>query len=142
MDIFLKETPSIELTSQRKNWSNDPLIAKYLGGKSGRQTADAFSRYYEIYVKNKLVGDIKVFGDTMDVLRKKAQILIVLGEERGKGIGTQALRQLLTKIQSAYQTVYCHVNRYNIASIKMLQKNGFRFNDLQGNEFILTRSFQ
>ncbi len=142
MDICLKETAKFEFNKLRQAWSKDPSVAKYIAGKPETPTIpEGFSHYFEIYIKNRLVGDIKVFGNKMDAVRQKAQILMVLGEQRGKGIGTLALEQLLAKIQDMYQSVYCHVNRYNIASIKMLRKNGFRFSDFRGNEFILTKNF-
>jgi len=65
---------------------------------------------------------------------------MVLGDNRGEGVGTKALNLLLDKMKNMFTAVYCTVNRYNIASLKMLRKNGFFIKDLKGNEFVLYKT--
>jgi len=142
MEVYLKQIQNFVINKTREKWILDPLIRRFVDFKPDFSMDDlfekpAFCQNFEIYLDSDLIGDIKVFGDKKDLKKKAAQILIVLGEARGKGIGTQALNLLLEKINKMYNAVYCNVNRYNIASIKMLRKNGFSIKNLKGNEVIL-----
>jgi RimJ/RimL family protein N-acetyltransferase len=74
-----------------------------------------------------LVGSI---GVTLrdDVYRKTAEIGYFIGEEYwGKGIATEALRQMLLHVQKNFDVVriFAEVFEYNKASMKALEKNGF-----------------
>lgn len=63
-----------------------------------------------------------------DVYRKNAEIGYFIGEEFwGKGIATEAVRQLVNYIQKNFDVVriYAEVFEYNKASMKVLEKNGF-----------------
>ncbi|NOG47313.1 MAG: GNAT family N-acetyltransferase [Calditrichaeota bacterium] len=129
----------------REKWLNDPLVKKFLSFGSSFSSSPlfekpAFVQNFEIYLDKKLIGDIKVFGNNKDIKKHIAQVLMVLGESRGKGVGTKALELLLDSIKGMYDAVYCNVNRYNIASIKMLRKNGFRIKRLVGNEVVLYKT--
>ena len=141
MEVRIKEIKEFVANKTRSKWLNDPLIRKFLGYKPSFSISEffekpAFSFNYEIYIGKKLIGDIKVFGNHSDLKKKMAQILLVLGESRGKGIGTTALAMLLGQLKKMFDTVYCNVNRYNIASIKMLKKNGFLIRDIKGSDVI------
>jgi len=142
MDVRIEQIQEFVKNKTREKWLSDPLIKKFLSFGSNFPAKPifekpAFVQNFEIYLDTKLIGDIKVFGNKKDIKKHVAQVLMVLGESRGKGIGTQALEILLEKLRGMYDAVYCNVNRYNIASIKMLRKNGFRIKKLIGNEVIL-----
>ena len=141
MDVKIKEIQEFVINKTREKWLSDPLIKRFLGYKhdssvNSASEYPAFSLNYEIYLGKKLIGDIKVFGTKKDLKKKMAQILVVLGEARGKGLGSQAVSSLLEKLKDMYKTVYCNVNRYNTASIKMLRKNGFLIKDIKGSDVI------
>jgi RimJ/RimL family protein N-acetyltransferase len=145
MNIQLKETVEFTSNKSRNKWMADPHIGKYLDFSGDSQENSQlekalFVTNYEIYNGKKLVGDIKVFGYKEDQIKRMAQFLIVLGEQRNKGIGTIAIALLLEKLRKKYISVYCYVNRYNLASIRMLQKNGFLIKNLKSNEVILYKT--
>jgi RimJ/RimL family protein N-acetyltransferase len=63
-----------------------------------------------------------------DVYRKNAEIGYFIGEEFwGKGVATEAVRQLVEYIQKNFDLarIYAEVFEYNKASMKVLEKNGF-----------------
>ena len=145
MDLDLKETQQIDDTSQRQKWIEDPEINKYIyfqETQSEQKDTNAltdFQRYYEVYDRDKLVGDIKIFYETeTDILQKRGQLLMIIGE-RNNGIGTSALKMLLEKIKNSYNSVYCQILRSNVASLKMLKNNGFYVEGIEGNELTLTK---
>ena len=75
----------------------------------------------------KLAGSI---GFTLkdDVYKKTAEIGYFIGEAYwGKGIATEAVRQLIDYIQKNFDLVriYAEVFDYNKASMRVLEKNGF-----------------
>ncbi len=146
MDLNFKETDQINYTSQRKEWIEDPEINKYIYFQETRpEQKDSnaltdFQRYYEVYDRDKLVGDIKIFYETeTDILQKRGQLLMIIGE-RNNGIGTTALKMLLEKIKNSYNSVYCQILKSNLASLKMLKNNGFQIEGIDGEELILTKN--
>jgi len=145
MLLDLKEASNIQVTSERKSWIKDPKINRYLvlRDKPPRNNKKAhltnFEKYYEIYEVDRHVGDIKVFYETEeDILKERAQILMVVGK-RNHGIGTNALHLLLDRVKGKYKSVYCIIDRSNIASLKMLKRNGFEVDKLERNKVILTK---
>ena len=146
MDLNFKETDQINYTSQRKEWIEDLEINKYIYFQETRpEQKDSnaltdFQRYYEVYDRDKLVGDIKIFYETeTDILQKRGQLLMIIGE-RNNGIGTTALKMLLEKIKNSYNSVYCQILKSNLASLKMLKNNGFQIEGIDGEELILTKN--
>jgi RimJ/RimL family protein N-acetyltransferase len=80
-----------------------------------------------IEADGELVGSI---GITLrdDVYRKTAEIGYFIGEEYwGKGLATEAVRQMLLHVQKNFDVVriFAEVFEYNKASMKALEKNGF-----------------
>lgn len=144
MEVRLKQIQEFVKNKTREKWLLDPIVRKFIHSDPSKNAADSwkpeFIHNFEIYLGKKLIGDIKVFGDDSDIRKKVARILIVLGDNRGEGVGTKAINLLLDKLKDMFSAVYCNVNRYNIASLKMLRKNGFFIKDLKGNEFILYKT--
>jgi len=63
-----------------------------------------------------------------DVFRKTAEIGYFVGEEYwGKGIATEAIRQMVDYTQKKFDIIriYAEVFEFNKASMKALEKNGF-----------------
>ena len=145
MEIKLQQIKNFDRNRIREKWLLDPLIKKFISyfpdaSLKNEKEKPSFSQNYEILYEDKLVGDLKVFGNKKDLKNKTAQFLIVLGESRGKGVGTMVVKLLLQKLKKMFNTVYCNVNRYNTASIKMLQKNGFLIKNLKGSEVIFYKT--
>jgi len=146
MKLNLKEAEQIELTAGRQEWFEDPVLQNYIFFQESRNCngdSDAltnFQKYYEVYERDHLVGDIKIFYETEeDVVQKRGQLLMVIGD-RNKGIGTNALNLLLDRIKCSYDSVYCHILRSNIASLKILKRNGFEIEKFDGDTLRLTKS--
>ena len=144
MFLELKETEQIIPTPEREQWFTDPYVQDYLVLRAqpdpdeDGQTLTNFRRYYEIYNDGRHVGDIKIFyANEEDIFKRRAQILIVVGE-RNNGIGTNAIKLLLQKIKGVYQSVYCQVLRSNIASLKILKRNGFQVDRMDGDKLELS----
>jgi predicted acetyltransferase len=144
MILELKETEEITPTPERKQWYNDPIVQDYLVFRDQSDPEDEgrtlthFRTYYEIYHEGRHVGDIKIFyASEEDIFKKRAQILMVVGE-RNNGIGTNAIKLLLQKVKGIYQSVYCQVLRSNIASLKILKRNGFQVDRMDGDKLELS----
>jgi len=69
-----------------------------------------------------------------DVYRKNVEIGYFLGEEYwGKGIATEAIKQLLVHVEKNFSPVriYAEVFEHNKASMKALEKNGFHLESIR-----------
>ena len=64
---------------------------------------------------------------------------MVIGN-RNNGIGTNALHMLLERVKDTYNSVYCYILKSNIASLKMLKRNGFQINKIDGDNLLLTKT--
>lgn len=77
--------------------------------------------------KNEPLGMIDIFD--FDFMNKRAGIGILIknSEDRGKGIGTEALKLLLNYCfkQLHLHQLYCNINESNQASLKLFTKQGF-----------------
>jgi RimJ/RimL family protein N-acetyltransferase len=146
MNLNIKETDHLNLTGQREEWREDPIIKNYIYfQESNPVTMDSqaltnFQRFYEIYERDQLVGDIKIFYETEeDIMQKRGQLLMVIGN-KSNGIGTRALHMLLDMVKNTYDSIYCHILRSNIASLKMLKRNGFQIEKIEGDDLLLSKS--
>jgi RimJ/RimL family protein N-acetyltransferase len=144
MLINLKEAGSIQVTPERKSWVRDSQISKYLILRDKPKTDPKkdfltnFEKFYEVYELDKHVGDIKVFYETEeDIFKHRAQIIMVIGK-RNNGIGSNALKLLLEKVKDEYQSLYCLIDRSNIASLKILKRNGFQIDKFERDKVRLS----
>jgi RimJ/RimL family protein N-acetyltransferase len=90
--------------------------------------ADKPIHTFAIEVNGEAVGGIGIHPQT-DIMEKNAELGYWLGEPFwGKGIVSGAVRQILNFAFDTYQIdrVYATVFRANIASQRLLEKNGFR----------------
>ncbi len=86
-----------------------------------------------ITFQNEVVGSIGVMTKD-DVYRKSIEIGYFLGEAHwGKGIATLAVGLLLQYIKMNFDVfrVYAEVFGHNIASMKVLEKNGFHLEGIR-----------
>lgn len=144
MLINLKEAGSIQVTPERKSWIQDSQISKYLVLRDKPKTDPKkdfltnFEKFYEVYELDKHVGDIKVFYETEeDIFKQRAQIIMVIGK-RNNGIGSNALKLLLKRLKDEYQSLYCLIDRSNIASLKILKRNGFQIDKFERDKVRLS----
>ena len=61
--------------------------------------------------------------------------------DRNRGIGTRAIRELLYHLKTSYRSVYCTILRSNIASLKILKKNNFLIEEIEGRQLRLAYYF-
>ncbi len=146
MNLNIKEIDELDFNYQREEWFADPVIKNFIYFRESNlatednQALTNFQKFYEIYEQDKLVGDIKIFYENEeDILEKRGQLLIVIGN-RNNGFGTNALNKLLDKIKGNYNSVYCHILRSNIASLKMLKRNGFNIDRMTGDSLRLSKT--
>jgi len=66
--------------------------------KEDEQTLTHFRRYYEIIMTVGMSGYKIFYANEEDIFKKRAQILMVIGEENN-GIGTKAINLLLQKVR-------------------------------------------
>jgi L-amino acid N-acyltransferase YncA len=87
------------------------------GGKGGES--------WKIEVNNKRVGIVFINLIDEPPIGKHASIQIYLNKQnQGKHIGIEALKKACQL--SKYKTIYGHVRKSNIASVKMNEKVGFK----------------
>lgn len=80
-------------------------------------------RFMYILVDGDRVGFTAIQPQGDDVLLSK---IYIQKDQRGKGLGTEAMRQLKDiSRELGAKRLYLYVNRNNIPSIKMYEKNGF-----------------
>jgi len=144
MQLELIETKVIKPTSTRRKWLNDPEVNKYvyldenISLQDGANMLTNFQKYFEIHACDRHVGDIKVFYETEeDIFERRAQLLMIVGD-RNHGIGKYALKVLLEKLRESYNSVYCIIQRSNVASLKMLKHNGFQIERLEDHNIRLS----
>lgn len=80
-----------------------------------------------VEVDGELAGSIGITVQE-DVFRKTAEIGYFVGEEYwGKGVATEAIRQMVDYIQKNFEVIriYAEVFEFNKGSMKALEKNGF-----------------
>jgi RimJ/RimL family protein N-acetyltransferase len=145
MILHLKEKEAIDINDRRNTWLKDPSVNEYVEIRDAGISDDSessltnFNRYYEIYNNDVHVGDIKLFYETEDdIFNKRAQILMVVGE-RSQGIGTEALRLLIKKIEKTYNSIYSIIQRTNVPSLKILKKNAFEIDAMDDYTITLVR---
>ena len=123
---------------QTYEWVKSPEF-KYLFLLRGEVTYEGNHQYFEkvlsdhsqivyaIYYKGKHVGNCGF--KNISLKKKEAEIWIYIGDSslRGKGIGLQATRTLLSEAfeKLGLKTIYLHVADYNAAAINMYKKLGF-----------------
>ncbi len=146
MNLNIKEIDELDFNYQREEWFADPVIKNFIYFRESNQATEDnlalanFQKFYEIYEQDNLVGDIKIFYENEeDILEKRGQLLIVIGN-RNNGFGTNALNKLLDKIKGSYNSVYCHILRSNMASLKMLKRNGFNIDRMTGDGLRLSKT--
>jgi RimJ/RimL family protein N-acetyltransferase len=86
---------------------------------------DKSQRISAIYFKDLYVGNIGL--KYIDKLNNNTETWIYIGDisMKGKGIGTNAYKQLCDNLRNDFHKIYAHVADFNLSSIKMYKKAGF-----------------
>ncbi|MBR6705075.1 MAG: GNAT family N-acetyltransferase [Clostridia bacterium] len=97
--------------------------------------------YYYLWDDNSLVGEFRIRHRLTDALRTGAGHIgySIRKNERGKGYGTAGLRLTLEIARSIIpeEEVYLRVNKDNIASQKVMLKNGARITGEDSEHFFM-----
>lgn len=106
-----------------------------LGGFGGLTDAQILKNNKEIYIDDKLVGYIGF--DEYDDVEDYNKVLgfgnfMVL--ERGKGYGTQVIKDLIETKKAEYDLIYCFVDADNAGAIKLYKKLGKVHNEEGPND--------
>ena len=119
-------------------WMNDPDIHQYMYASLTKDrekmkrwielaSTSASRHYFTINVDNKNVGFISVRQDKHPA--DTAEIGIMIGEKeyQGKGVGTRALKEVLTKCENDYHlsSVRALIKPFNEKSITLFTREGF-----------------
>ncbi len=103
---------------------------------------DAFMAHWakvladDTVTKMTILCDHEVAGNIVCWLDGDPLIGYWLGQEHwGQGIATRALTEFLTKLET--RPLYAHVARNHVASIRVLEKCGFRVSSEEAEELIL-----
>jgi ribosomal-protein-alanine N-acetyltransferase len=122
-----------KIANNKKIWDNVRDRLPYPYSKKDAKEWLALVKQQEIVTTFCVEADGEMAGSvgfTMkeDVYRKSVEVGYFIGEEFwGKGIATEAIRQLIEYIQKNFDVarIYAEVFEYNKASMKVLEKNGF-----------------
>ncbi len=84
--------------------------------------------YYYLWDEGRLVGEFRIRHHLTEALKKGAGHIgySIRREERGKGYGTAGLRRTIQEANAVIREdeIYLRVKKDNIASQKVMQKNG------------------
>jgi ribosomal-protein-alanine N-acetyltransferase len=139
MTVVLREwrksdiKPLAKIANNKKIWDNvrdilpHPYTEKDAKGWINLVKKQEVVTTFCIEANNEVAGSI---GCTLkeDVYRKTIELGYFIAEEYwGKGIATEAVRQMVDYIEKNFDVVriYAEVFDYNKASMKVLEKNGF-----------------
>jgi len=139
MNVILREwrktdiRPLAKIANNKKIWDNlrDRMPLPYTK-KDAKEWISLVKRQkivttFCVEVNGEVAGSV---GFTLkeDVYRKNIEVGYFIAEEYwGKGVATEAVRQLIEYIEKNFDVVriYAEVFEHNKASMKVMQKNGF-----------------
>lgn len=97
--------------------------------------------YYYLWDGDRLVGEFRIRHHLTEALKNGAGHIVysILKDARGKGYGTAGLKLTLEKAKEIVpeEEIYLRVNKDNIASQKVMLKNGAYFTGEDGEHFFL-----
>ena len=111
--------------------------------KTQRPDANSFGR--TIYADGHYIGDVWIYGiDMNDTPNAMLSYCVFEQEMWGKGVATEAVRLFLAEVKADFglQTVGAFTYADNVASIRVLEKNGFTLMEEFTEEGIASRYYQ
>jgi [ribosomal protein S5]-alanine N-acetyltransferase len=139
MDLKLKILKEKDVGQDYVDWFLDREVIRFSNNQYRKFTIDGQKEYvkncflnndidlFGIYDGNKHIGNISISG--LSSVHKKAEVTYVIGDRKywGKGVATFALLDITKKAVNDYMLnkLVAGSVAENIASIKVLEKNGF-----------------
>ena len=137
--IFLKESTENIIYA---NVKDVPKFKKYdneiLGSYSNMTDSEIRKSIKEIYLDGKHVGYIG-FSEYNDGDKKCLGIGNFMIFDRGQGIGTKIIEDVVSKNKKEYDLIYCYVEKDNDGAIRFYKRLGKVYNNLNSkNEHLVT----
>ncbi len=109
-------------------WDNDPELVELFGGRPSELALQTSGFSLAIETGGRLAGLVGLTGETWAMRSAELRILIGPPEQRGRGLGREALSAFLTYIDEATSLdfVYLRVFRHNRRAIRCYEGCGFR----------------
>lgn len=107
--------------------------AEILGGYGGLSDSELKSGTKEIYIDGKLVGYIG-FSEYEEASAKCLGIGNFMIIERGKGLGTKVVQDIVERNKSKYDLIYCFVDAKNEGAIRLYKKLGKVYDEDSPND--------
>lgn len=102
---------------------------------------DSTQQIFAIIFGGKHVGNIGI--KNINSIHQIAESWIYIGEKsfKGKGIAKEAYFQLFEAHKISLRKIYCHIADFNISSIKLHQRVGFKVEGIFQDEVLLNKQF-
>ena len=115
--IYNKKTEKLDIELFKK------YAAEILGGYGGLSDSELKLSIEEIHVEGKLVGYIGFSGYEENGSRCLGigNFMII---ERGKGLGTKVIQDIVARSKFEYDLIYCFVDAKNEGAIRLYKKLG------------------
>ena len=132
-DFYLNEQIEYKNVSDLGQYKKS--AEEILGGFGGHSDEDIKNNSKEIYIDDKLVGYISFdeYDDVEDYNKVLGfgNFMII---ERGKGYGTQVIKDLIETKKAEYGLIYCFVDADNSGAINLYKKLGKVFDEEGPND--------
>ena len=149
-NINLRILKQEDYTDDYLKWFSDPEVVRYSENRFKTFSKDGQLNYiksfleddtkylYGIFCKSKHIGNIEL--NQIDSNNLTANITYIIGSKEywGKGIASFCINKVITKakLEFGLQRVSAGCASKNIASVRVLQKNGFKLESTKKDFFI------
>jgi RimJ/RimL family protein N-acetyltransferase len=128
----------------RVRWLNNPMAVQYaIDNPTHMTTEEQQIQWFDTYDKKRELGEKKFFtileGDRpigfmgishIDGVKKTAEVFILIGEDdcRGRGVGTEAMRYLISYAFNELKltSLMVDVNKFNLPAVKLFGDLSFQ----------------
>lgn len=133
--IVFKKFYKSNITKRYISWLNDPKIIKYTTIKKKLNLIE-IRKYIDNCNKDKKIKLFRIFYKKNHVGNIRSQLLnkntstigIIIGDKKfqGKGIGTEALKKIISILKkNGTNRFIAYIHSKNLSSIKIFKKNNF-----------------
>jgi diamine N-acetyltransferase len=145
--VHLRPISEAEL-EQTRAWANDPELRRLIL-RVGEVTPEDQRRWFErlqaddgrmvfaVFEAGRHVGNTGFYH--LDRLHGRAEFWILLGEGRGRGLGSTVLRLMLAHGFGALglNKIFLHVGEDNLPALRLYEKFGFRRESLLREHYLI-----